>query len=86
MDTELVFTGNGDIFCDSMKISEKLDVPHKDLLRTIEKILKKKQCADQHLVNSQKFIETQFTNKQGRTYKKYDLNEPAFIKLVMQLK
>lgn len=87
METELVFTGGKDVFCDSMKIAEKLEVPHTKLLRTIQRIVKKKkQWTDGAIVNSQKFIETDFTNKQGRTYKKYNLNEPAFIKLVMQLK
>ena len=86
METELVFTGWNDIYCDSMKIAEKLEVKHADLLRTIKKIIKRKQVAGERIVNSQKFIETEFTNKQGRTYKKYNLKEPAFIKLVMQLK
>lgn len=87
METELVFTGGNDIYCDSMKIAEKLEVKHADLLRTINKIIKrKKQVAGERIVSSQKFIEAEFTNKQGRTYKKYNLNEPAFIKLVMQLK
>ena len=87
METELVFTGGNDIYCDSIKIAEKLEVKHADLLRTINKIIKrKKQVAGERIVSSQKFIESEFTNKQGRTYKKYNLNEPAFIKLVMQLK
>jgi len=86
METELVFTGWNDIYCDSMKIAEKLEVKHADLLRTIKKIIKRKQVAGERIVSSQKFIEADFTNKQGRTYKKYNLNEPAFIKLVMQLK
>lgn len=87
METELVFTGQGDIFCDSMKIAEHLEVPHTKLLRTIDRLVeRKKQWTDGAIVNSQKFIETEFRNKQGRTYKKYNLNEPAFIKLVMQLK
>lgn len=87
METELVFTGGNDIYCDSMKIAEKLEVTHSDLLRTIRKIIKRreKQSADERTVNSQKFLESEFTNKQGRTYKKYNLNEQAFIKLVMNL-
>jgi len=84
MKTELVISKSNDVYTNSLLVSEKLEVNHKDLLRTIEKIVKK-QCATQHIKNSQKFVLSSFTNKQNRTYPMYEMNEQAFTKLVMNL-
>lgn len=84
MKNNLVVSKKDDIYTNSVLISEKLEVPHRDLLRTIEKIVKK-QCASQRIENTQKFILSSFKNKMCREYPMYLLNEPAFIKLVMNL-
>jgi Rha family phage regulatory protein len=85
MKNELVEVKSKEIFTNSKILSNKLDVRHQDLLKTIERILERKQGDDQHLVFKQKFINSTFTNKQGRTYPMYLLNEAAFSKLVMNL-
>ena len=87
MKTELVHSNRGDVFTSSVIIAEQLEVKHAYLLRTLDIIVKKweKQVAGQQLVSIQKFKETTFENKMGRTYKMYELNEPAFAKLVMSL-
>lgn len=81
---ELVEVRKHEPFTTSKLVADKLDVNHKDLLRTIEKIIVKK-GADQHPVFSQKFIKTTFTNKMNKQYEWYLINEPWFIKLIMQL-
>jgi phage regulator Rha-like protein len=87
MKNEIVHTKNGEVFTSSKIIAEMLEVEHRDLLRTVKKIVArhKKQCADRRIKNSQKYIESSFTNKQGRTYKMYELNEQAYMKIAMQL-
>lgn len=88
MKTDLVHVTKKEVFTDSKIISEMLEVNHKDLLRTIEKIVNRQK--NNGLVSAlkfpQKFIESSFTNKMGRTYKMYDLNEQAYMKLAMHLK
>ncbi|MGK3946705.1 Rha family transcriptional regulator, partial [Streptomyces caeruleatus] len=72
-----------DFFTNTVIVAENLEVPHKDLLRTVKSLLEKtkKQCAGQPIV----FIESSFTNKQGRTYPMYEMNEDAYMLLAMQL-
>jgi phage regulator Rha-like protein len=84
MKNNLVITKQDDVFTNSLLISEKLEVPHKVLFNTIERIVKK-QCDSRAIVFEQKFIKSSFINKMGRTYPMYLLNEPAFSKLVMNL-
>jgi len=64
-----------------------LEVPHRDLLRTIKKIVKrqKNNAHASALKFPQKFIETSRKNKMGRVYKTFDMNEQAYMKLAMQL-
>lgn len=83
MKTDLVHKIKNDFFTNTLIVAENLEVPHKDLLRTVERLLErtKKQCAGQHIV----FIESSFTNKQGRTYPMYEMNEDAYMLLAMQL-
>jgi len=68
-------------------ISEKLGVPHTNLLRTIEKV--KKQSSTQRGVFLRKFpmnfYESTFTNKMGHSFFMYELNKSAFMKVIMQL-
>lgn len=82
--TELVHTWKWDIFTTSVLVAEKLEVPHTNLIRTIDKIVKK-YPSHQRGTSDIKFIETTTINKQKREYRSYDMNEPAFIKLVMNL-
>ena len=94
---DLVIAKHKDVFTNSKIVAEILDVEHAKLLRTVDRIverLDRKQPPGQSVVfksNSkmkfpQKFIESTFTNKQGRTYKMYLMNEQAYMKLAMHLK
>ena len=83
MKNDLVHQIKNDFFTNTVIVAENLEVPHKDLLRTVKSLLEKtkKQCAGQPIV----FIESSFTNKQGRTYPMYEMNEDAYMLLAMQL-
>jgi len=87
MKNKLVYTQRGEVYTSSVIVAEKLGVKHPDLLRTLEKVVKRweKQVATQRTVSSQVFRESTFTNKMNRTYKMYEMNEQAFIKLIMKL-
>jgi phage regulator Rha-like protein len=88
MKTEIVHISKKEIFTDSKVISEMLEVNHKDLLRTIAKIVirQKNNVPRSPLKFPQKFIESAFHNKMNREYKMYELNEQAYMKLAMNLK
>lgn len=85
--TDLVFTGQWDIFTTSVLVAEKLEVPHLKIVNVIERILERRKkyppIADSTF--SQKFIETTTINKQKREYKSYDMNKKAFMKLIMKI-
>lgn len=87
MKTELVFTNKKEVFTSSVIVAEMLGVGHSDLMRTVKKVLdrKKNNPPASALKFPQKFIESSFTNKMGRTYKMYEMNEQAYMKLAMQL-
>jgi len=87
MNTNLVHTWRGEVFTSSKIISDLLEVDHVDLLRTVEKVVKrhKKLSAGVRTAFPQMFKESSFKNKQNRTYKMYEMNEQAYLKLVMQL-
>jgi len=88
MKTEIVHTKRNEVFTNSKIISEMLEVNHKDLLRTIEKIVKrqKNNVQTSALKFPQKYIESTFVNKMNRPYKMYELNEQGYMKLAMHLK
>lgn len=89
MKTDLVHVSKKDIFTDSIVIANMLEVPHKVLVNTIERILErvnKNNGIVKPLKFPQKFIETTYTNKMNRTYKMYEMNEQAYMKLAMHLK
>ncbi|MBK8807747.1 MAG: Rha family transcriptional regulator [Bacteroidales bacterium] len=83
MKNELVHIIQKDVFTNTLIVAENLEVPHRDLLRTVASVIDKTkvQCAGAHIV----FIEKTFTNKQGRTYPMYEMNEDAYMLLAMQL-
>jgi len=87
LSTELVHAEKGEIYTTSVKVAEYLEVPHKFLVKTIDKLVKKIESKGglPTPTFSQKFIETTTINKQKREYRTYDMNEPAFQKLVMNL-
>ena len=88
MKNDLVHTIGKEVFTNSKIIAEMLEVNHADLLRTIDKVIarqKKNNTPHSVLKFPQKFIESTFKNKMGRTYKMYELNEQAYLKLAMQL-
>lgn len=87
MKTDLVHTIKNMIYTDSKTVSELLEVDHSTLLRTVEKIVKRYKNNPQ--VSALKFPpvfkETVFLNKMGRSYRMYEMNEQAYMKLAMQL-
>lgn len=89
MKTEIVHTKRNEVFTDTVVVADLLEVPHKVLINTVERIIengKKKKGTATPLKYPQKFVESSFINKMGRTYKKYNLNEQAYMKLAMHLK
>lgn len=88
MKTDLVHVIKNEVFLDSITLSNELEVTHKDLLRTIDKILelKKNNVPASTLKFPQKFIQSTYTNKMNRTYQMYEMNEQAYLKLIMHLK
>ncbi|MDY0138263.1 MAG: Rha family transcriptional regulator [Candidatus Izemoplasmatales bacterium] len=87
MEIKLVHTKGQEVFTNSKIIADMLEVNHKDLIRTVEKVIsrQKNSVLRSTLKFPQKIIESSFTNKMGRTYKMYELNEQAYLKLAMQL-
>jgi Rha family phage regulatory protein len=83
MKNELVHTIKNDVFTNTLIVAENLEVPHTNLLRTVRDVISKieKQPSRQSIV----FLESQFTNKQGRSYVMYEMNEDAYMLLAMQL-
>lgn len=83
MKNELVHQIKNDFFTNTLIVAENLEVKHSDLLRTVKSTIDKleKQVAGQRIV----FIESSFTNKQGRSYLMYEMNEDAYMLLAMQL-
>lgn len=87
MKNELVQVSRGEVYTSSKIIAEQLGVLHRDLLRTVDRIVfrQKNNAQASTLKYPQKFIPTTFKNKMGREYKMYNLNKQAFLKLAMQL-
>jgi len=87
MNNELVHNIKNDFFVDSKTIADNLEVTHKDLLRTIERIVErqKNNVPTSPLKFPPIFIEGSFINKMNRSFKMYEMNESAFMKLAMQL-
>ena len=88
MQTEIVHTIKGEVFTDTKVIASMLEVEHKKVIQTIDRMVarqKKNNVPRQTLKYPQKFIESTFTNKMNRKYKMYELNEQAYLKLSMQL-
>ena len=83
MKNELVHQIKNEFFTNTLIVAENLEVNHKDLLRTVKSTINKleKQSTSQHIV----FLESSFTNKMGRTYQMYEMNEDAYMLLAMQL-
>ena len=88
MKTDIVTVNKKEVFTNTKVISDMLEVNHSDLLRTIEKIVERHENNKQVSVLKfpQKYIESTFKNKMGRTYKMYELNEQAYMKVAMHLK
>jgi Rha family phage regulatory protein len=87
MKNEIVHVDRHEIYVSSKTIADMLEVPHRNLLRTVEKIVKRQQrtAQDRAFRFPQIFKKTTFTNAQSRTFPMYDLNESAYMKLAMQL-
>jgi Rha family phage regulatory protein len=83
MKNKLVHQIKNDFFTNTLIVAENLEVPHTNLLRTVRDVIGKleKQPSHQSIV----FFESSFTNKQGRSYQMYEMNEDAYMLLAMQL-
>lgn len=88
MKNDLVHIKKKDVFVTSKTVSEMLEIPHRDMLRTIIPIIERQKNNAQvsALKFPQKFIKSAFINKMGRTYTMYEMNEQAYMKLAMHLK
>lgn len=88
MKNEIVYVSKKDVYVSSITVAELLDIPHNHLLRTIESIVERqKQYPSVAIVRfPQIFKESTFVNKMNRTYKCYEMNEQAYMKLAMHLK
>jgi phage regulator Rha-like protein len=88
MKTKIVHVKKNEVLTTSKLVAEMLEVPHRDLLRTIEKIVFRNEnnAHTSTLKFPQKFIESTFLNKMGRSYSMYEMNEQAYMKLAMHLK
>lgn len=62
-----------DFFTNTLIVAENLEVPHKGLLRTVERLIRN--GMEDH------FIESCFTNKQNRTYPMYEMTIKGSIAL-----
>ena len=88
MKNDIVHTKRDEVFTDTLVIARMLEVEHQKVMQTIERMVARQQKNNlprERLKFPQKFIESSFTNKMGRTYKMYELNEQAYLKLAMQL-
>lgn len=83
MKNELVHVLKNEIFTNTLIVAENLEVPHTNLLRTVKEVIERieKQSSCESIV----FLESNFTNKMGRTYKMYEMNKKAYMLLAMQL-
>lgn len=88
MEKNIVHIKEKEILTDTLIIAEMLDVPHTNLIRTVQAIVDRQNNNPQAraLKFPQKFIEGVFQNKMNRSYKMYELNEQAYMKLAMQLR
>jgi len=82
---KIIEVKNKECFTTSKIVADKLEVPHKVLVKTIDKILLKSSGTTVPLKFSQKFVETTFINTQKAKYRWFFINEPWFSKLVMNL-
>lgn len=87
MKNDLVFTKGQEVFTSSKIVADLLGIRHRELLKIIDKImtLSKNNTVATVVKFKPKFIKTTQTNKMGRNYTVYQMNEQAYMKLIMQL-
>ncbi len=89
MKNELVHQIKNDFFTNTKIVSENLEVPHKVLLITVEKLIETDNSmmasSCHHGKSKSVFLESSFTIKNGNTYKMYEMNKKAYMLLAMQL-
>lgn len=74
-------------FLSTKSVSEMLDVPHDKFMRTVNTTINRLENTPHHrgVKFPPKFIKSTFKNKMGRSYEGYEMNEQAYMILVMQL-
>jgi len=94
MKTELVHSYRGDVFTSSKIVAEKISGSkdqHRNLVKTIETLIEKANFGSRADANvfthnsGSVFRKSTFKNKQGRIYPMFEMNEQAYMYLVMQL-
>lgn len=84
---ELVYLKKNEMYTDSLKVAEIFQRRHDDVVRSVEKLIKRNEEASKDIRTfsdiSKQFIKTRYKDEQGRTQTKYLLNRDGFALLVM---
>lgn len=84
---ELVYLKKNEMYTDSLKVAEIFQRRHDDVVRSVEKLIKRNEEASKDIRTfsdiSKQFIKTRYKDEQGRMQTKYLLNRDGFALLVM---
>jgi len=80
---QLVFSGKGKIFTDSLVVAEKFEKEHKNVLRDIEIQIEKLAEAEESEFSQLNFERSTYTNERNRKYPKIDMTEEGFAIVAM---
>lgn len=80
---QLVFSGKGRIFTDSLTVAEKFGKEHKNVIRDIEVQIEKLGEAGESEFSRLNFEQSTYTNERKRKYPKIDMTEEGFAIVAM---
>ena len=83
MNNQLVFSGKGKIFTDSLTVAEKFGKEHKNVIRDIEVQIEKLDEAGEAEFSRLNFEQSTYTNERKRKYPKIDMTEEGFAIVAM---
>lgn len=69
---------DGDLIVNSREIAKKFDKRHDNVIRDIENLI-----SNSSKLSNEFFIENEYTNKRGKTYREYLLTRDGFSLLAM---
>ena len=78
---DLVISLHGKVFANSQVVSDRFDKTHKNVLGTIDNLLRNLTAENSAVKNF--FIEQTFTNKRNREYRRFDITRDGFSLLAM---